>query len=379
MLKIMFIRFSLGIFGIGFAAGLALLTLQLFPDLRPGGQRFVFRDSDGDTFRHQPGFVRPPEPDRILEDFIRRKDDDGFRQARMSADHYPILALGDSFTEGGQVPWVDVLAEELDTPVRNLGWRGFGPLHELEVLRQYGSPDHDWILIAYFEGNDLSNIQTAQRQLEQTGGIAIARDADQAAGQTQDGIITAPDGNYLYPLTHLLGARRLELAYISDYLWWLNGDMETFRQSRNVALLGQAFAEFKTLASQACLALVYIPSKEHLYFPYSDPQGNRRYVLQNGLRLGLDSEDWLSFGELAPQADSEVLANLENQRLVVTAVAQEAGLQVIDLTPTFQAALPTAPPLYYTYDSHWTQDGHALAGQTIARFIEESEQCPNYR
>lgn len=379
-MKTILVRLSLVTVGVAMAGLCALITLQLFPNLRPGGQRFIFRESDGDTFRHQPGFVRPPAQDRVLEDFIRRKDSDGFRQASMTSDHYPILAIGDSFTEGGQVPWVDVVAEDLDTPVRNLGWRGFGPLHELEVLRQFGGDDPDWILLAYFEGNDLSNLQTAYQQLQTEGRINIARDTDQGVAQNANfQIVTSADGNYLYPLTHLLADQTLDLAYISDYLWWLNGDIETFAQSHNAELLSQAFADFKRLAGDACIALVYIPSKEHIYYPYSDPEGNRRYVLENGLELQLDAEGWLTFGTLTPQEDGSLSGRLENQRQVVTDLAHTAGLQVMDLTPVFQASVVTSLPLYYTYDSHWTEAGHALAGHTISKWIQESTSCSNYR
>jgi hypothetical protein len=366
-------RLALMLGGLGCAACAIFTIFQLFPDLRPGGQRFIFTDLDGDTFRHQPGFVRPPEENRELENFIRRTDDDGFRLPRKTADFYPIIALGDSFTEGGEVPWVDVLAEELDTPVRNLGWRGWGPLQEAEVMRQYGGSDHDWVLIAYFEGNDLSNIQTAFQQLDTTGELDIERRAE--VGTTSPTPVAVEDDNYLYPLTHTAGERTFELAYISDYLWWLNGPIELYQESRNIDLLSEALGDIKALAQDACVGLVYIPTKEHIYFPYADPEGNRRYVLENGLALRLDPFDWLSFGSLAPQEYDEVRANFDNQRMVVQHVTEEAGLHFIDLTPAFEGAVLTGDPTYYPYDSHWSQRGHDLAGKTVAEALRNIRGC----
>ncbi|NOG51107.1 MAG: hypothetical protein HND48_17980 [Chloroflexi bacterium] len=51
----------------GTLAGLLLIVLLIraFPSLEPGGQRFLFTDLDGDTFRHQPGQVRPPAENRV--------------------------------------------------------------------------------------------------------------------------------------------------------------------------------------------------------------------------------------------------------------------------------------------------------------------------
>jgi hypothetical protein len=358
---------------------MAALFLLLFPDWRPGGQRFIFRERDGDTFRHQPGFVRPPPGNEILEDFTLRRDENGFREPARRADFYPIIALGDSFTEGGPLPWPDVLAEALDTPVQNLGWRGFGPLQEAEVMRQYGGPGHDWVLLAYFEGNDLSNIRTAYEHLQTTGALNISRQLDPGLTQNPPALVTQPDGNYLYPLQHQGGGGTYELAYISDYLWWLNGEAGVYQDSRNLALFGQALADIRAAAGEACLAVIYIPTKERIYFPYADPAGNRRYVLENGLTLGLDREGWLSFGEGGPGPVlwDEVASRLDNQRAAIESRTLAADWHFIDLTPAFLTAAETDLPLYYTYDSHWNQGGHALAGRTVADYLSAVEGCPS--
>jgi hypothetical protein len=363
-----FSRVVLAFGGLLLALAIMALALTLYPDLRPGGQRFVFTDLDGDTFRHQPGFVRPPEENRVLEDFIRRSDSDGFRQPRMTADHYPIIALGDSYTEGGETNWVDVLAAELDTPVRNLAWRGFGPLEEAEVMRQFGGTDHRWVLIGYFEGNDLSNVQTAH----QTGELNIARGAE--VNQHAAEVVTSEDGSYLYPLRHQINRQTVELAYISDYLWWLNGPESVYRDSQNMALLRDALADIQSLAGAACVGLVYMPSKAHIYFQMADPNGNRRFVLENGLALRLDSEGWLSFGALSPQDEAALFGNLNHQRDSVREVADALELYFIDLTPVLMAAAQHEVT-YYPYDSHWNARGHELAGQTVAEFLRGQEEC----
>jgi len=361
--------------GVGFAlaASMIWITLELFPEWRPGGQRFIFTDEDGDTFRHQPGFVRPPSENRVLEDFIRRTTKDGFREPRMTSDEYTIIALGDSFTEGGETPWVDVLATELDTPVQNLGWRGWGTLEQAEALKQFGNDDPDWILIGYFEGNDLSNIQTAYQQYQSTGEINIDRVSEISAKDAEPfEIVINPDGNYLYPLQHNIGEAVIELAYISDYIWWLNGTKDTYAQSQNIMLLHQALSDIKATATNACIALVYIPTKGHIYFPYANPQGNQQYVLENSLTLQLDSEGWLTFGALQMLDFDQVYANFNNQREVIQQITEDVGIQFIDLVPVFENAVETLPPTYYTYDSHWSQAGHNLAGATVADFIQQT-------
>src|SRR5688572_25625334 len=94
----------------------ALLTLAgtfaLFPDLIPTRLRdpldqresnktlhVRFMENQGDLFIAMPGNIRPPEDPQLLAEFDIRWDDNGFRVPAMSADEYPILVLGDSFTE----------------------------------------------------------------------------------------------------------------------------------------------------------------------------------------------------------------------------------------------------------------------------------------
>lgn len=364
----------------GAAAGLLLISLliRLFPGLEPGGQRFMFTQLDGDTFRHQPGQVRPPDENRVLEQGVRYDDADGFRRPARTADRYPIAVIGDSFTDGGQVPWTDLLAQALDRPVRNLGWSGFGPLEYAEIARQYLASDHDWVLVAYFEGNDLSNIRTSRQQADQNGGllplnlthaygapVTDVRQLEQYSDITLD-----PQERYLYPLTHNLpDGSAFEMAYISDYLWWLNGEREVYAGSRNAVELADALGRIKAAADGACVALVYVPEKEHIYFPYADPAGNRRYVLENGRELLIGPDGWLTHGPVAPVDAPTFEARMNNQHDVVRGIADAAGFQFIDLLDPFVEN--ASDRTYYTYDSHWNETGHRLAAQTVAVYIEE--------
>ncbi|MBC8100675.1 MAG: hypothetical protein H7Y11_14640 [Armatimonadetes bacterium] len=371
--------------GLGCGVLLISLLLRAFPQLEPGGQRFIFTDYDGDTFRHQPGLVRPPADNRLLEDLTRYDDVDGFRRPARVADSYPIIAIGDSFTDGGQTPWTDVLAQTLDTPVRNLGWSGFGPLEYAEVMRRYGSGEHTWVLVMFFEGNDLSNIQTSSVAIAANGGV-LPFDLTRTIGapitdvrslaQYSDITLDAND-QYLYPLTHSRpDATPFEMAYISDYLWWLNGDAATYAQSRNIAQLGDVLTSIRAQAGEACVALVYAPTKEHIYFQYADPDGNRRYVLENALTLlpgtpnADDTDAWLTFSGLQPVAYDVLAGRIDHLRDSVRATAAAAGLQFIDLTPALLTASASGDLAYYTYDSHWSLRGHQVAGQTVADYLQ---------
>lgn len=358
---------------------LILLLIRLFPNLEPGGQRFFFTDLDGDTFRHQPGQVRPPAENHVLEDGMRYDDADGFRRPARTADHYPIAIIGDSFTDGGQVPWTDMLATELDTPVRNLGWSGFGPLEYAAIAEQYLAPDHQWVLIAYFEGNDLSNIRTSRTAADANGGevvldltriyaqpITDVRQLSQYSDITLD-----PNGSYLYPLTHFRpDGSTFEMAYISDYLWWLNGDAATYADSRNADELRGVLDQISAASGGACVALIYVPNKEHVNFWMADPDGNRRYVLENARELIIGEDGWLTHAPVTPIDYDTLAARADNQRDVVQQITLDAGWQFIDLLPAFQTSATTTQT-YFTYDSHWNMAGHTLAANTVAAYIKD--------
>jgi hypothetical protein len=376
--RILLIAMIIG--GLSCGGILIFLLIQVFPQLEPGGQRFVFTEYDGDTFRHQPGMVRPPAENRILEDRIHFDDADGFRRPVWVSDEYPVIAIGDSFTDGGQVAWTDTLANLLDTPVRNLGWSGYGPLEYAEIMKQYGGGDHDWVLVMFFEGNDLSNIKTSYLKAQQNNGVVeinLARvtappvqNIRQLSEYSSDEIQINPDDNYLYPLDHTRpDGSTFEIAYISDYLWWLNGDPETYRQSQNISLLQSTLSIIKANAGDACVALVYAPAKEHIYFQYAEPEGNRIYVLQNSLELLLDADGWLGFTGLQPVEYETLTERLDNMRNVVQETSESAGVQFIDLLPAFKQASMSGELTYYPYDSHWSLRGHSTTAEAIAEYI----------
>jgi hypothetical protein len=92
----------------------------------------------------------------------RRSDQYGFNnpEAQWRADAVEVMAVGDSFTFGADVPFgrsfMDILRQEVGLAV-NLGCGGNGPLSELATLIEYGTILRPKTVIwAYFEGNDLT-------------------------------------------------------------------------------------------------------------------------------------------------------------------------------------------------------------------------------
>lgn len=384
MIKKILPRLLLIPLGVGVAAGVFYGLVALFPGLlpseRPTNQTIEVRytETDGDLFFHLPGEVRPPpgEP-ALISAHTLHTDQNGFRIPAMQAPRYadyPIVALGDSFTDAWMVaaPWTDVLAAALETPVLNLAFRGYGTLEEAEVIKKFGAGTHEWVLVGYFEGNDLQNIgQTYQGLNGENVFTALLRDATMPKDFE---IVESPDGNYRYPLALYIGANFYELAFYDFYIWILNGERATYENSRNIAVFRDALRDIITASGDACVGLVYIPTKAHIYFQYTEPFG-RRWILENGLLTGLNSKGWIDGGQAGAVDFDALLGRMNNQRDVIAAVAAELGVHFIDLVPAFQGAAAQGQMLYLKYDTHWNQAGHELAGQQVAQALRSSAAC----
>lgn len=382
-MKRLAVRVGLSLGGVLLGLLLGLAVVQAFPQLLPPALRdplsqrtrnrtweVTYTLTDGDLFYHQAGDVKPPAQNEILSQHSIYWDEDGFRQPALTAEHYPILALGDSFTEAWMVaqPWTDVLAAELDTPVRNLAYRGYGPLEYRAMMEDFGTGEHEWILMGFFEGNDLQNIATSIQGRE-TGKNVLADLLEEAFDPPQIEVIENPEGNYRYPLALYIGSDFYELAFYDFYLWILNGEPETYAESRNLRELKTVLEDIAEMSGEACLGFVYLPAKEHIYFPYAEPYG-RRWIVENATYTEIGADGWLS-GEPHPENFEQMIGRFDNMRTAVAEVVTAVGWEFIDLTPVFQAAQNQM--LYLTYDTHWNQAGQILAGQTVADYIQNHE------
>ena len=391
MLKTKFIqilgRIGLMLFGITVAIGCVALTLTLFPQLIPKQWRdpleqreanaslhVAFTEDLGDIFYAQPGQVRPLEDPILLAEFDVQWDADGFRIPAIQADHYPVVVLGDSYTEARNVefPWTDVLAQELSVPVRNLGYPGYGPLEYQSIMEDYGEGDRTWVLVGFFEGNDLENIRTS---LDRPAGLlkigAAARQEIETLKRADD---PREDDNYAYPVPTIMGGSYFELAFFEPYIWQLNGTVDTYADSKNMQYVEDVLVDIQAKSGTACMAVVYMPTKGHIYLQNIEPS-SQQWILENGYRKVLDDEGWLSDTDVQTQDLETVVSRLNNQRDAVQAVVEELGIYFIDLTPILVEQVFAENLTYYRYDTHWNQAGHDLVGQAVAEFMRSHPEC----
>ncbi len=377
--------------GIGFALILLILALQLFPNLMRSTNpeqrsearttmRIQFRPLDGDLFAALPGKIRPPESNEPMTDFSLTWDADSFRIPAQQAEHYPIAAFGDSFTEGYNVPlpYPDKLAELLNIPVRNYGYRGYGPRETAATMRDFAEREpRQWVLYGFFAGNELGDVTRSVVADERSPLAMLGFLAEQSAEQvaTQAAINTSE--HYDFPMPVIIGGNYYDMAFLTYYLFRQLAPPEGFAASRTFQLFEEAVDEMTASAPDVCKALIFIPTKEQLYYPYIYPS-ERQYIRQNAYKPVLDTSDLLQIepAPLAEADEADMIAHLTDQRdAVKTLIESKLGWYFIDLLPTFQAHVDAGELLYYPYDSHWNQAGHDLAAQVIADQIRNISEC----
>jgi hypothetical protein len=376
--------------GVVMALLLAQGIITLFPSLLPRFLRpdpydrrqshpddieVTYKVENGDIFIAQPGSVAPPSnPDEVLSHFVWSFDENGFRRPIMEADSYPIVALGDSFTDDGHVPtpWPDVLAAALNIPVQNLGFQGYGPKDYAAVMKRYGTLEpRKWVVIGFFEGNDLP-----YAIVDKPDPFTLPQVARQAFLAAR-GSYTTPDygpGPWKYPVKMQLGDRVVPLNLFEFYLWFLNGDLKVFEESDEVAALGEELASIQTDAGDACVLLAYFPDKGHIYFPYITDPAEQASVLSSTQQWTLNDEGRLT-SVLTPTTREQLLGRLDNQSIAVSTLAERLGIHFVNITPAMQDAAAQGEELWFTYDTHWNLRGHEIAGQVIADYIRAHPDC----
>ena len=381
---------------IGFGLGLSLLMivvlLSLFPQLLPGDERnyagltmdVEFRLSDGDLFFHMPDDIKPipPEEDIVLSAHTISWDDDGFRVPALEAENYSIVALGDSFTEGANVavPWPDALAANLETPVQNYGFSGYGPYENAATAEEF-FPDNDsidWVLYAYFSGNDLSD---ANRGLDKELMVMsplnmipwLAQRAEQAVSQPQSENSTE-EQFYKYPVPVIIGGNYYEMAFLEYMLWWQNFPPEGIEHTATYRIIKESFQRVEAASPEACHALIFLPMKEQVYYPYIRAH---QWVNDNMQRVVAEDDAKISL-EPAPFPEEEEPAfreNLLRHRDMMHDLADDLGWHFVDLLDPFTERIAQGDLLYYRYDGHWNQAGHDFAAEVIAESLQNAEGC----
>lgn len=356
---------------------------------RPPHQRVegVFRDEpiSAFTYPHAPAGY-PPVP------YVFSTDGRGFRNAE-AIEKADVVVLGDSFAEGSSVSdeqtWAVLLEKATGRTVYNLGMSGTSAEGYLDVLERFGlSLKPRWVLCLLYEGNDFrdGNFQRNEKPGQASLGDVLFKGSP-LRRRIQTFLIRtlgpvgsrrfwdAPEelknpSHPMYPVSWLplevpadsKHFYSFELKRVLDH--WVRP--EQFAQSIAMEHTRAALLRMKELcaAQGAELVVVYAPDKPH--------------VLLESVKERIRPEQFRAFLSLKrkslPPAEAlleEVVPAMDVFEQVIEGCCRSKGIRFVSLTAVLRQKIAKGTQAYYTYDQHWSPDGHRIVADYLAQTLFE--------
>lgn len=280
--------------------------------------------------------------------FAYATDEYGFRNAAGEAAGAGIILLGDSIVLGAQVPRGQTIDSVVETatgrPAAQAALLGLSIQEQHDMLRGAGLPLEGKQIVQFlFEGNDLLD----SRAFRRSGGTRQATDPAGTGDEAKAG-----GGSFIKQLWGPLVRRsnppaRYAGCEIGDqeYLFlWTRKSFDGVRDEFDA--IAEAILTFRDEVEEAGAryALVFVPTKYRVLQPScAFPEGS---LIAN---------------------PEEQLSDLPD---AFATWARASGIAHLDLTGPLQQAAAEGTYSWFWGDTHWTAEGHAVAGRAVARWLE---------
>jgi hypothetical protein len=291
--------------------------------------------------------------DTLLYPYDVTCDRNGFRNA-YDVSAAEVVALGDSFVEGGLVTVDDLmtatLGRLLGLTVVNLGQSSYGPQQELAVLKRYATPLQPKLCIwMFYEGNDLDDVERYEQLRQESSEVAPCSTAwDRSFSRNvlwtlsdRLGWILAPEPADQCPQ----GTFQTDDSHRVQLFFHNRGKQRSVRElpALDKVLSVLSAAEAACATNQSVLLVVFAPDKFRVYRDYCT------------FCPGNPCTGW-TLDDLPEQLGARIAA---------------LGLKIgfLDLTPALSAEAAQGRLLYFADDTHWSAEGHEVAGRVIATHI----------
>jgi hypothetical protein len=279
-----------------------------------------------------------------------RTNESGMRDESFEGT-YDIAAIGDSFTFGFGVEEEDTWPTRLETRsgrrVANLGWGGWNSLVYTITLKRYAIPLNTRIWVWAFFGNDLP--ESAHSEEFINSGQTDYKSWAQERGERQADL-AFPFNLRIVQMIPLLTDPMLEpgsggeifdngeMRMLVNKYAWDKTDPTLPEVQRGWELTEEALNQAGELAREedASLVVVFIPNREHVYWP----------LIQHMLE-----------GVNISQLD-DVAAHLGR-------ICEAADIYYLNLLPGFREQALEGTMLYFPSDGHWNEAGNDLAAMLI--------------
>lgn len=323
--------------------------------------------------------------------YVLETDEMGFPNSQFEwQDAYDIVVTGDSFTvRSAPQTWIELLAQQTGKDILTLGAPSWTTLNEVAAVEKFGlDKNPDWVVLMYFEGNDLINVQ--QYLEKQASGLSWkAYDMQDVAwyerlvtfhfvGYLWDKIggedESADPVRYRYPVAVDTSKEKIDTVLKDIHLLPLSVDYATLEQSNEWAAVQDALLRLKQQveAQGSNFLFVYIPSKEHVYWSRIWDEIDVNNVLERTVTVTLDENGSLAW---EPQYLSYDRFNAiyRDQMRLVEDFATQNDFHFLNLTPIFFSQLLEQGELFHYADPHWNQAGNQLVADEIERYLNEND------
>jgi hypothetical protein len=366
LLRVVIGRFALILFGIL----LAVLLVELVLRVVQIPTRFTLLALLEQQWEPDNELLLHLKPDLDLEiighpefQYTTRTNSDGLRDEPFEGT-FDIAAIGDSFTFGFGVEQADSWPSRLerigDVRVANLGWAGWNSHVYPVSIERYAVPLEARIWIWAFVCNDLPESAGAEAYLLSgdtnyvswaRGGAIDVANLPFPWNLRSLQLITALIDPELFLLPNsgdkVYSEGGLTMRY-GDYAWDVT-DPTNPEVMRGWELTEAALRKAQALATKygATLVVVFIPNREHVYWPFLE--------------------------QVMVDVDVQQLDDAET-RLRLFCDAHD--IHYLNLLPGFRARGLEGEMLYFPADGHWNEAGHDLAAHLIYEMLVEERLLP---
>lgn len=317
--------------------------------------------------------------------YVFQTDEMGFpNDERTWREQYDVVVTGDSFVNRtAPQTWMELLGQQTDQSVLILGASSWSTLNEVEAVKLYGLDKKPrWVVLMFFEGNDLLNV--GQYVEKRASGLSW-KEYDLRGVPFYRRLITfhllkhwlttrptAGPVRYRYPVTASTEAGPVPLIFKDIHLLPLSADYDTLTRSDEFGYIQDALLELKALceAQGTRFLLVYVPSKEHIYWSRIWDPTDVNNILERTATVTLSEGD---HGKLVWQQQYlsfDVFSQNHNaQERLFSDWTQKNGVDFLNLTPLFWSKSIELGETYHYADPHWNQLGNQLAADAIAEYM----------
>lgn len=308
----------------------------------------------------------------------------GFRNAQ-ALEACDAVVIGDSFTEGSGVsdehPWCVALAARTNLAIYNAGMSGGNTHDYLLNLENVGLKLRPRLaMVLLYEGNDFRGTGIASDRDERDDSVARSRiglffktsPLVLAGRRFTENCLAPINANGWFPnaqalelMPLLIGPPGAQRPYTFDPkdMLLLNQTAEQFTGGRGFQDTRRAILEMASACRKqgVRLLIVYAPSKPHILLPLIPPErADKLHDFLSLVKRGL------------PPADQLRTLLLERAGVGEQAVAdlcRGEGIEFVSLTGPLRDALQVGRQAYFSYDQHWTPEGHQVVADTLADYL----------